>query len=137
MAYDLEEKEEVRNKQFAIDRIEKVEITNTQWKFENSHLDMMVDIFHMTNSSVSEAFHVVIVLSVYAYNLLIEEYPKSRPFLKNKDESHWVLDTQVSNEKGVGRFCLGLLDDIEIIEGDRLKTYIAESLKRNVERFCK
>lgn len=137
MAYDLEEKDEVRrNKQFAINRIESVEVTNTTWNFEESHRNTNVDIFRMTNSSVSESFRVVILLSVYAYNLLVEEHPMSRLYLRQKDESHWVLDTQVSNEKGVGRFCLGLLDDIEIIEGDRLKAYMAGFLKRNFERFC-
>jgi hypothetical protein len=42
-----------------------------------------------------------------------------------KEESDgWVLDTLVSNYRGVGRFVLGLMDDVEVLESDEFKSYL-------------
>jgi hypothetical protein len=59
-----------------------------------------------------------------ARNLLIEEYPLAERDIQPIDETHWMLDTHVCNYVGVGRFVMGLLDDVEIVESPELERYI-------------
>jgi hypothetical protein len=40
------------------------------------------------------------------------------------DGGRWMLDTKVCNYVGVGRFVMGLLDDVEIVEGPELEAYV-------------
>jgi hypothetical protein len=55
----------------------------------------------------------------------MEEYPLSEKYISQTDDNHWLLDTKVANLQGIGRFTVGLLDDIEIIESTELKEYIS------------
>jgi hypothetical protein len=55
----------------------------------------------------------------------MEEYPLSEKYISQIDDNHWLLDTKVANLQGIGRFTVGLLDDIEIIESTELKEYIS------------
>jgi hypothetical protein len=54
----------------------------------------------------------------------MEEYPLSEKYITQIDNDHWMLDTVVANLQGVGRFVVGLLDDIQIVESPELKEYI-------------
>jgi hypothetical protein len=71
-----------------------------------------------------EPITVKLLLGRLAYNLIMEEYPLSEKYITKQDASHWLLDTKVANLQGVGRFTIGLMDDIEIIESPELKEYI-------------
>ena len=63
-----------------------------------------------------EQKRVQLQLGVMAHNLLIEEYPLSERDLTQVDDTHWLLNTMVCNYAGIGRFVMGLIDDIEIID---------------------
>ena len=65
-----------------------------------------------------------------SYNLLMEEYPLCEKFISQRDNDHWMLETQVANLQGVARFTIGLMDDIEIIESPELKEYITNYINR-------
>ena len=56
---------------------------------------------------------VTLELSLRAYLLLREEYPLSLPFL-TKEEDHYLFHGPVANFDGVGRFVLGLIDEVRI-----------------------
>jgi hypothetical protein len=71
-----------------------------------------------------EQHRVCLRLGMLARNLLIEEYPLAERDIKLIDETHWMLDTMVCNYVGVGRFVMGLLDDVEIVESPELERYI-------------
>ena len=74
-------------------------------------------------------------LGVMAHNLLIEEYPLSERDLTQLDDTHWLLDTQVCNYAGVGRFVMGLIEDIEIIDSPDFVAYLRtkrEALERKL-----
>ena len=45
---------------------------------------------------------------------MIEEYPLSRPLFRQEDDKHWLLSMDVCEYRGIGRFVLGLYDDIEV-----------------------
>lgn len=120
--------EDMKNKLFNVTRVESVEIQETDWQFENMHQKGNIDIFR--TSDYSEPKRVRLKLSVMARNLLVEEFPLAEDYLSKTDENHWLLDTYISNFRGVGRFVMGLLDEVEIIDSPELKKYIEEQLKK-------
>ena len=69
-------------------------------------------------------------LNVRAANLLKEEYPGSEKFLTVLDENHWLLDTHVCAREGVGRFVMGLMNDIEVIKPKNLVTFLKREVKK-------
>jgi hypothetical protein len=129
--YEIDPEEgDGRVKTFSVARINYVEITNKVWQHERKHIKPMIDIFNMTGTT---PIHIVIELDLMAYNLISEEYPLSaKDLTKNEKTGTWTLDTNIYNPLGAGRFCLGLWEHITIHEGDVLKTYIADKLKKIV-----
>ena len=102
-----------KTKIFNTARIGDVEVLDTEWQHEAEHKCGHIDIFRNTGF---EQMRVQMRLGVMAHNLLIEEYPLSERDLTQEDETHWLLDTLVCNYAGIGRFVIGLADDIEIID---------------------
>lgn len=122
--YDLDNSE---NRVFRVDRIEGVEVKSDAWSSEKLHKAGNTDIFHMTGKT---PMHISLSLSLMAKNLLVEEFPDSKKCLTEKN-GRWLLDTDVFAVQGVGRFYLGLADEIEILEGAELKKYAQEYARRN------
>lgn len=115
---------------FNINRIGYVEILEEEpWKYPASHESMNVDIFHMTGKTLSQ---VSLQLDLFAKNLLVEEYPAAKQFIKphQGDENIWYFDTKVCDMAGVGRFYIGLANHIKILEGEALKQYAIEYGKK-------
>lgn len=115
--YDLEKKE---NRVFKISRIGNVVILDDPWSHEDKHMKSKTDCFRMSGF---EQTPVKLELSLRAKNLLIEEYPLSEKDLK-KDNGTWMLETFVSDMAGVGRFVIGLADEVKIIDSPALEEYI-------------
>lgn len=116
-----------RNKLFKLSRIGKVEILDKEWEFEQEHKEGLMDLFRINSF---EQIPVILKLGIRAASLLVEEYPLGEKYISPlpDDPSHFILDTWVCGYEGVGRFVLGLLDDIEIIEGDGLKAFLKERM---------
>ena len=102
-----------KTKLFNTARIGEVEILSSEWQHEAEHKCGHIDIFRNMGF---EQMRVQLRLGVMAHNLLTEEYPLSERDLTQEDDTHWLLDTQVCNYAGIGRFVMGLIDDIEIID---------------------
>lgn len=123
-AYDLEDG---RNKVFKISRIAEVEVLNDPWTAEKMHHRAPSDVFRLSGESVER---VVLSMTTYAKNLLVEEYPLAeRDVRKDGDGGRWILETDISQMQGVARFVMGLPADIEIIKGELLKDYIKHQLQ--------
>jgi len=97
-------------KQFKLDRIGEVIAFNKPFAFQSLHQKNQTDIFGFTGDAST---WVTLELSLRAYLLLREEYPLSLPFL-TKQEDHYLFHGPVANFEGVGRFTLGLIDEITI-----------------------
>jgi hypothetical protein len=121
--YDLKDG---KVKLFSIERMGDVQIMPDGWKHENEHKKGKIDIFHMTCASDAPLIHVTLRLNLRAKNLLVEEYPDSEKFVAEDkaSEGSWILDTDLCGIQGVGRFYVGLADQIEIVEGEELKEYV-------------
>ncbi len=116
-------------KYFKLERIGEVVILEKPFKFEKLHQGSNTDIFGITGRRES---WVTLQLSLRAYVLLREEYPLSLPYLeKEEDEGgrKYIFHGPVLNYKGVGRFVMGLADEIKIIGPPEFKAYIKEKLK--------
>ena len=67
-------------------------------------------------------------------NLLIEEYPLSARDLTYED-GHWCLRTNVKSLAGVGRFYLGLSDQISIVDSPELTEYVKRHIRKNLSEY--
>ena len=119
------------NKLFNTARVGSVEVLNDDWKFADKHHEGYIDIFRITGF---EQKRVQLELGVMAHNLLIEEYPLAIRDLKQIDGSHWLLDTMVCDYVGIGRFVMGLSEDIKIIT-PQFEIYIAECAAEINQRY--
>jgi hypothetical protein len=58
----------------------------------------------------------------------MEEYGVEEHQFVILDNSHWLFSTFVCNYQGVGRFVMGLIKDIDIIESPNFEEYLREDL---------
>ena len=122
--------EDGANKLFKTARIGEVELTAQAWEHASEHREGFIDAFRIHG----EVRHRVrMEMGLLAYNLLCEEYPLAERDVRPLGHGRWMLDTEVASMAGVGRFVVGLLDDIRIAECPELteyiRAYIAENLK--------
>ena len=117
------------NKLFKLSRIGSVEVLDKEWEFEDKHKEGLMDLFRINSF---EQIPVKLKLGLRASSLLVEEYPLAEKYLSAvpEDNTHFILDTYVCGYEGIGRFILGLLDDIEILEGEGLKNYLREKIRQ-------
>ena len=117
-------------KQFKLARMQFVELLSSAWRYEEKHQKPFIDVFRL--SAMKPLTTVELLLSLKAYNLLIEEYPLATKHIKQEDKSYRVK-VPVANYNGIGRFVLGLIEEIEIIKPAAFKKY----LKAQVGKFLK
>lgn len=122
--YCLEEQEV---KLFRVSRIGSVEILPDLWQHEEAHVEGYIDIFRMHSN---KKMRVILKMGIRSSNLLLEEFPLSSKQLQKISDNEWLLDTEVCSYEGVGRFVLGLLEDIEIIESPEFMQYIANQVEK-------
>lgn len=115
------------NKTFKLARIGDVEVLDTPWINEDRHRQMFTDVFMFTGE---EHHHVRLRLGQLSRNLFLEEYPQGvKNVQPGNDDNHWILDLEVCDYRGIGRFVLGLCEDIEILSDDNFKEYIDKKIK--------
>jgi predicted DNA-binding transcriptional regulator YafY len=124
--------EENTNKLFKVSRIGSVEVLPENWKYEKNHKSGCIDIFRMNSCEMK---HIKLKLGLRSANLLIEEFPLATKHLQKLPNNEWLLDTDVCSFDGVGRFVMGLLDDIEIIDSLEFEQHIAEILNKMKNKF--
>ncbi len=113
-------------KQFKLDRIGEVIELKTPYKFEDLHRKNQSDIFGFTGDSNT---WITLSLSLRAYLLLREEYPLSIPYIE-RTEDGYTFHGPVSNLDGIGRFVLGLMDEIQIKGPEVFKNFISNKLQQ-------
>lgn len=124
---------DVKDKQckyFKLERIGEVVISKKSFKFEKLHERTSNDIFGVSGRKET---WVNLRLSLRAYVLMREEFPLSIPYLEkeNSGESKsYIFHGPVLNFKGIGRFVMGLADEVTILGPLEFKTYIKEKLKQ-------
>ena len=110
-----------QNKTFKLSRIRKVEPLDLLWSHKNEHAEYFTDLFHFSGE---ERFPVTLILGQLSMSLLVEEYPGASAMLKKQDDGRFLLKTEVCSYKGIGRFVMGLIDDIEIVDSPDFVEYL-------------
>lgn len=120
-----------QNKTFKVARIQQVERLLDSWQHESEHREMFTDIFMFSGE---QRLPVTLRMGTLAHNLMIEEYPLSRPLFRQEDDKHWLLSMDVCEYRGIGRFVLGLYDDIEVLGSPDFIAYLQEKIKGYLNR---
>lgn len=107
-------------KVFKISRISQVEVSLADWKHEDKHEKIETDCFRMTGK---DDIPVTLKMTLKAKNLLIEEYPLTSKYISYDGKDWWFMGT-VKDLTGVGRFVIGLADQIRVIDTKSLENYI-------------
>ncbi len=113
------------NKTFKIARAKSVEIVDSLWSHKDKHAPFHVDIFHFSGE---ERYPVKLLMGPLATSILLEEYPAAEVCLTLQADGRHLLQAEVCSYKGVGRFVLGLYDDIEIVGSPDFVKYLAERI---------
>lgn len=115
-------------KVFKISRIGLVDISLADWQHEDKHEKIETDCFRMAGK---EDIPVTLKMTLKAKNLLIEEYPLASKYI-SYDGKNWWFRGNVKDLAGVGRFVIGLADQIELIESVELHRFIIEFMERQL-----
>lgn len=120
------------NKTFKVTRIGRVERLDLLWMYEAEHRPVYTDLFRFSGE---ERTPVTLRLGRLAVNLLREECPVSASMLVSDGEEHWLLQTDVCSFVGVGRFVLGVFEDVEVMAPLTLKEYLKEKALLLTKKF--
>ena len=115
-------------KVFKISRISQVEVSLADWKNEDKHEKIETDCFRMAGK---EDIPVTLKMTLKAKNLLIEEYPLASKYVSYDGQSWWFKGN-VKDLAGVGRFVIGLADQMDIIDSPALVNYLKIFTERNL-----
>lgn len=120
------------NKTFKVTRIGRVELLDLLWSHEEEHRPVYTDLFRFSGE---ERHPVTLRLGRLAVNLLREEYPVSGEQLRPDGPEHWQLQTEVCSFTGVGRFILGVFEDVEVVAPEELRCYLREKSALLTKKF--
>jgi len=113
--YDESEK---KQRQYKLQRLENISLTTEQ--FKNRYTAQPFDDFGLSGPTPRS---VKLQLSSRAYHLLIEEFPITRQSTNIKDK-HYFYENSVRSWLGIGRFILGLPEEIVVLKGEGLMAYL-------------
>jgi proteasome accessory factor C len=110
------------NKQFKLERMGEVIPLDTHYKNRKDHEKRPTDMFGCTGP---EPIPVSLRMTLRAYLLMREEYPRSIPYLsKDEETGDYLFNGPVYSFDGIGRFVMGLLSELKDIESRDLKNLI-------------
>jgi predicted DNA-binding transcriptional regulator YafY len=123
-ALEVESKE---MKMFKIERIGEILLTSRPFKYQPFHKPLEQGLFGFSGKN---QFPVHLKLSKKAYQLMMEEYPDAKPFTYTKNRNQYLFEGKIPQLPGLARFILGLPGEIKVLEGEELKVYLREQLKK-------
>jgi len=123
VCYDVDKKD---IKHFSTSRITEVEILGLV-QYQSQHHKLLQDVFGISSK---QSYPIKLKLSTRAKQLLIEEYPQSEPYITDA-----IFKTEVMSFEGVGRFVLGLFDEVEVIESEAFKEFLRKKLKKMHSKY--
>ena len=129
-AYDVDDP---ATKHFRLERIERVLPTATPWGFEDQHYYKATDVFRIANN---EQVMVQLRLDVFAYNVLVEAYPKALSEIVPGVERH-TFDFQSKVNAaflGLSNFIMANAEHVEILGPERLRQCIREKAQKILDQ---
>ena len=111
-------------KQFKLDRVAEVIPMDRSFQYESLHQKNQSDIFGFTGDAST---WVSLRLNLRSYLLMREGFPLSVRFVE-KQENDYQFHGPVASFDGVGRFVLGLMDEISVAGPEPFKEYLNRKL---------
>ena len=111
------------NKTFKLSRIQGVKLLDLNWANAESHRQLLTDVFMF---SAEEQQVITMRMGRLASSILREEYPRASRYLKQDDGDHWLCRLPVCSFLGVGRFVMGLFEDIDVLDPPEFLAYLRE-----------
>lgn len=115
------------NKTFKLSRMKDVELLDVVWEHQNKHRDMLTDVFMFSGE---QQWTVILLLGRLSVSVLREEYPRAERYIEQADDDHWRVEMPVCSFIGIGRFVLGLFEDIEVLGCDEFKDYLQTKINK-------
>jgi hypothetical protein len=95
-------------------------------QFHHLHQMDEMDVFGFSEKN-GQKFSVELLVSLRAYILLKEQYPKIDSFItKEINTEKYRVKIDVNNPKPITRFILGLKDDIEVVGSESFLKHMSE-----------
>lgn len=108
-------------KTFKMNRIEKVRIvSDVKWSCEHRHKVLTTDAFGFSGESTQT---VVLRMGSLALNLLREERPQAMKYVEGDR-----LTIPVCSFLGLGRFVMGLPEEVEVLQNDAFRDFLREKM---------
>ena len=120
------------NKTFKIGRMQSVQPLDLLWANKAEHKPFYTDLFHFSGE---ERHMVTLMLGRLATSLLLEEFPAAESHLISEKNGRHRLETEVCSYKGIGRFVMGLADDIEVVDSPEFSAYLRERVASLQDKF--
>ncbi len=120
-----------QNKTFKVSRMGDVELIDMLWAYEDRHKQVFMDDFMFSGE---EKYRVSMILGQLSANLLREELPRAAANLKPYDERHFSLELDVCSYVGIGRFVLGLYNDIQVLGNNDFKQYLRQQIQSYLKK---
>ncbi|MFN3801695.1 helix-turn-helix transcriptional regulator [Belliella pelovolcani] len=114
-------------KVFKIERIAAIMLTSNSFEFESMHQPLEQGLFGFSGKN---NFHIQLQMTRKAYQLMIEEYPDAKPYTSTKNHKKYFFEGQIPQLPGIARFILGLPGEIKVLEGEELKEYLEQQMKK-------
>ncbi|MCR5680325.1 MAG: WYL domain-containing protein [Prevotella sp.] len=109
------------NKTFKLSRIQSVKLLDLAWACEECHRQLNTDVFMFSSE---EQTNVTLRMGRLAASVLREEYPRATRYLKQDGADHWMCCLPVCSFVGIGRFVMGLFEDIDVIAPSEFIDYL-------------
>lgn len=123
-AFDVNDK---KVKHFKLSRIDTVLIEKIDWKYESRHDERPTDVFRI---AMKGQIWVELTIDVYAYNSLIDNYPKAKGECQSMSTSHTFHFQSKVNPKffGLTNFIMNNAGHVQIISPPGLKEKVREKI---------
>lgn len=120
-------------KTFRISRIKGgVALLDTSWQYQQQHVTYYTDVFGFSGE---HTHRITLRLGRLATRILMEDYGVPETSMALVDDGHWLYSTQVCSYHGVGRFILGLTNDIEIVRNEELRAFVCAEMEKALQKF--
>lgn len=115
-------------KTFKVSRIKRVHILEDKnWEFASAHKHYYTDIFGFSGET---QIRIKLRLGFLSHQILMEEYSVPEHFFHKDGEKHWIYYCNACNFLGIGRFVMGLANDIDVIDNDDFKAYLKDNIMK-------
>lgn len=116
-------------KTFKNTRIASVQVLDETWEHEASHQKLPIDVFRISSN---EQVPVKLILSIRACELLKEEYPLAEKHIRPVNDHQFIFEAPVCSFEGVGRFVMGLCQEVQVLEPTTLNKFIQKRAKNSL-----